>query len=290
MISVESINELRTRLDEVRARGKRIGFVATMGALHRGHLSLVDVVRQHCDYVVMSIFVNPIQFNSPQDLLSYPRTLERDLDRAASVGVDLVFSPTESEIYPEGILTNGTESRTCRIHAGPVSKVLEGAHRPGHFNGVVTVVAILFNIVQPDVAIFGEKDYQQVRVIQEMSRNLKFRVRIITGPIVRDADGLALSSRNELLSTEDRSRALIIPRTLFAAQEMVQSGVRDSLKLIEFGKQAIHEQGGLSVDYVAVVDPMSLQPVTRVDREARMLVAAHVGKVRLIDNVALIAD
>ncbi len=291
MISVESIAELRSRLDEVRLRGKRIGLVPTMGALHRGHLSLVDTARQSCDYVVMSVFVNPIQFNSPQDLLSYPRTLERDLDRAASVGVDLVFAPTEKEIYSDMLHAQKEgPPRECRIAAGPTSRVLEGLHRPGHFDGVVTVVAILFNIVQPDIAVFGEKDFQQVRVIQEMARDLKFRVRILTGPIVRDTDGLALSSRNELLSTEERRRALVIPRTLFAAQAMLAGGVRKSQALIDFVTKEIGESGGLKIDYAAVVNPTTLEPVDRVDEESRLLLAAFVGKVRLIDNVALLPE
>ena len=220
MLIVKTVSELRAQLEALRSQGKRIGLVPTMGALHEGHLSLVELARERADYAVMTIFVNPIQFNNSEDLAKYPRTFQTDLAKAKAAGVNLLFAPDESEIYPEGIA--GT-----RVLAGECSLGLCGATRPGHFDGVVTVVSILFNLVNPDIAVFGEKDFQQLRVIQQLVRDLHFGVEIISGPIVRDEDGLAMSSRNLRLSPEERYAALYIPRSLQKASELVAGGERD---------------------------------------------------------------
>ena len=285
MITVETVEELRTQLQQLRRAGKRIALVPTMGALHRGHLSLVEVARAQADFVVLTIFVNPLQFNSPEDLNKYPRTLKRDMDQAASVGVDLVFAPSVKEIYPNLSAEGSAEYTACRILAGSASAKFEGPFRPGHFDGVTTVVGLLFNIVDPDVAVFGEKDFQQLRVIEQLVRDLSYRVKIVGAPLVRDEDGLALSSRNERLSSEDRLRALELSRALFWAQETVSRGMRNASQLVAEIRQRLEETGGLKVDYVAVVDPLTFDEVTDIQSAAQVLVAAFVDQVRLIDNI-----
>ena len=235
---------LRGLLGEVRRRGERIALVPTMGALHEGHLSLVDVARERCEVVVLSLFVNPRQFNSPEDLASYPRDLKKDTQLAAGRGVSLLFSPSVEEIYPE------SSDSAVSVKAGRAASGLEGSSRPGHFDSVVTVVSILFNIVRPDVAVFGEKDYQQLQVITELASDLHYGIEIVPAPLVRDVDGVALSSRNALLSESDRVRAQAISSSLFDARKRVQRGEVDSRRLISAVRDYLESEGSLQVDYV----------------------------------------
>lgn len=266
-----------------------------MGALHEGHLRLIDVAKEHGGHIVVSIFVNPIQFNSAADLARYPRTLESDVEACTARGAHTVFAPSAEEVYPwASDLSSGTEAlrggahRPTRVQAGSAAEGLCGSTRPGHFDGVVTVVSILFNMVQPDAAVFGDKDYQQATVIERMVRDLHFPVRIIRAPIVRDRDGLALSSRNVLLSAEDRFRALYISKTLFKAEELVRAGERDSAKLVAISAENLAKSQGLRIDYIELVDADSLAPVTgNLDRPAQLCIAAFAGDVRLIDNIRL---
>lgn len=288
MVTLETIDEVREVLDSVRASGKRVGFVPTMGALHDGHLSLVKLSQLHAGYTVMSIFVNPMQFNSSVDLAKYPRMLASDLEKAAGARVDLVFAPGENELYPRGVPSGATAASSAFVRAGDRSLPLEGASRPGHFDGVTTVVSKLFNIVRPDVAVFGEKDYQQVKVIEQLVQDLCFPVRVLTGPIVREPDGLALSSRNLRLSAEERYHALYIPRSLEKAREMVAAGETRSARLVETVCDNLERSGGLRIDYVAIVNVDSLLPVETIEDEAQLLVAAYAGDIRLIDNVRLV--
>lgn len=287
MKCVEKVSEVREMVEEFRSKRQRVAFVPTMGALHAGHVSLVSLAREKSDSVILSIFVNPAQFNSPNDLESYPRTLEDDLKKAEAAGVDLVFAPSVQELYPKGYRAESRAPFSTRILAGDRSLGLCGETRPGHFDGVVTVVGLLFNIIQPDTAVFGEKDYQQLQVIQQMVRELHFPVEIVSGPIVRDEDGLALSSRNLLLSPEERFHALYIPRTLQHAQEMVLEGERRVSYLKEIIFDNLEKSGGLKVDYVEIVHAETLASIEVIEKEARLLVAAFSGDVRLIDNVSL---
>jgi pantoate--beta-alanine ligase len=250
-----------------------------MGALHEGHLQLVDEARRLADVVVMSLFVNPLQFGPGEDLARYPRDLEADSARAASRGVDVLFAPGPDEMFPHPV--------AVLVKPVELGELWEGAARPGHFSGVLTVVAKLLNIVQPAVAIFGQKDYQQLTLIRAMSRDLSMPVEIATVPTFRDADGLALSSRNVYLSPEERARALAIPRALAAIKQAFVSGEYDSAKLLEKGVSELCGDGGLTVDYLALVDPLTLRPVARANASSVALVAARAGATRLIDNAIL---
>lgn len=264
--------------DRSRARGERIAFVPTMGALHAGHLKLLEEARAHGDRVVLSIFVNPTQFGPTEDLARYPRDLEGDLARARTVGIDACFAPAPPAMYPPGHQTV--------VEVRGVSQGLCGDRRPGHFAGVATVVAKLFNIVRPHVALFGEKDYQQLAVIRQMTRDLDFGIEIVGVPTVREPDGLAMSSRNAYLSAADRARAVSLSRALFDARAAVSGGETEVAALVK----AASEMVGASVDridYLEVRDAETLLPIERVDRPAVMLVAAFVGGTRLIDNVRL---
>lgn len=298
---IETISELRTRLGTARADAIRAGkscrvvFVPTMGALHEGHLQLVDLAKEHGEHTVVSIFVNPIQFNSSGDLAKYPRTLERDVELCRARGVDTVFAPTAQEIYPwasdlsGGASAIGAQSVVpTRVQASSAATGLCGATRPGHFDGVVTVVSILFNLVQPDAAVFGDKDYQQAAVIEQMVEQLHFPVRIIRAPIFRDSDGLALSSRNVLLSAEERYRALYISKSLFKAEELVRGGECDVETLKAVTIENLEKSQGLRIDYVDIVDAKSIAPVTgRLNGPAQLCIAAFSGTTRLIDNIRL---
>lgn len=285
METAERIADLRLSVERARRQGKRIGFVPTMGALHAGHFSLIETARRHADIIVVSIFVNPIQFNSPHDLETYPRTWEADLAGCRENNVDLVFAPTVQDIYPPTSKT----AVPCRITAGSLAQGLCGATRPGHFDGVVTVVGLLFNLVMPDVAVFGEKDYQQLRVIKQMVDDLHFPVEIVPSPIIREPDGLAMSSRNVRLNSEMRARALCISQTLFEAVRLVERGEREALKLRSIVKQAFDERGGLRADYIEIADIDTLEPIDQIEDRAQLLAAVFVDDVRLIDNVRLIA-
>lgn len=262
-----------------RRQGRRIGFVPTMGALHEGHLALVDAARAGSDVVLMSIFVNPTQFGPNEDLSRYPRPLERDRGFAAARGVAALFLPSVEAMYPPG--------SEVRVTPGPTASRWEGEHRPGHFAGVLTVVAKLFNMVQPDVAWFGQKDYQQVTLVQGMVRDLDIPVTIEVVPTVREVDGLALSSRNAFLSAADREQALGLSRALAAAGEAFRSGEARSsaLERVMQGGLAVHP--GVRVEYIAIVDPRTLEPVAEARPGTVILVAARVGSTRLIDNLIL---
>jgi len=282
----ETSADLRTALRTARTEKARIGLVPTMGALHEGHLSLVKLSKQMADITVMTIFVNPLQFNNAQDLEKYPRTVEKDAAMAAEAGVDLLFAPQVGEIYPES-----QGQQTSRITAGSLANTLEGPMRPGHFDGVTTVVGLLFNIVQPDIAVFGLKDFQQLRVIQQMVRDLHFGVEIIAAPIVRCADGLAMSSRNERLSAAARAAAITIPQALLATDAAARAGEHSAQKLIAITSNFLSRSASLEIEYVKLVDPLTLEELTSVndsaEKKAQLLVAVWCGGVRLIDNMLL---
>jgi len=259
--------------------GKTLGFVPTMGALHEGHLSLVRASKARCDVTAVSIFVNPLQFGPSEDLAKYPRSLERDAQLLEQLGVDLLFIPSVDEMYPPGAKTY--------VLVDELSDKLDGLSRPGHFRGVATVVAKLFEIVHPDFAFFGQKDAVQVAVLRKMASDLNLDVELVVCPIVREADGLAMSSRNAYLTPEQRQQALVLHRSLMKVQAAAEAGERDAAKLIEIGKQVIAEEPGARLDYFAIVDPNMLDPVADISRGALVAVAAYLGTTRLIDNVLL---
>ena len=273
------IAALRVHLATQRAAGRTVALVATMGYLHAGHLRLVDIARQSCDVVVLSAFVNPLQFGPSEDFGRYPRDPRRDRELASGRGVDILFSPSAEEMYPTG--------SDLRITAGAIGARLEGITRPGHFDGVLTVVAKLFNIVAPSVTCFGQKDIQQVTLVRRMIRELDFPIRLIVVPTQREDDGLAMSSRNVYLSTAERASALALSRALRAAHDAWRGGERDAERLHEVLAQVLTAESGVATDYVAIVDPESLQPVARAESGAIVALAARVGKTRLIDNLIL---
>ena len=262
-----------------RRQGGRLGFVPTMGALHAGHLSLVRAAREQCDSVAVSIFVNPAQFAPHEDLDQYPRSLERDRELLEKEGVDLLFVPSTEEMYPPGSST--------WVQVEGLSDKLCGQSRPGHFRGVTTVVAKLFHIVQPDCAFFGQKDAAQLAIIRRMVRDLHMPVEIVACPIVREADGLAMSSRNTYLDLEQRRAAPALYRSLVRVQKDFGGGERNAARLIGAGKGTISAEPSVRLDYFEIVDPQTLDPLTEVDRPALVAVAAFVGTTRLIDNLAL---
>jgi len=274
-----TIREMREWCEARRAAGERIGFVPTMGALHEGHLSLVRAARESCDVVAASIFVNPTQFGPNEDLSKYPRRLERDCELLEKEGVAAVFAPSAEEMYPR--------KATTWVEVEGLSERLDGRSRPGHFRGVTTVVAKLFHIVDPAAAFFGQKDAAQVAVIRRMVRELNFRVEIVVCPIVREADGLAMSSRNIYLRAEERKQALVLRRALIRVQELWLSGERNAVKLVEAGRDEIAREKGVRLDYFEIVDPDSLDPMGEALNGALVAVAAYVGPTRLIDNFML---
>lgn len=279
MIEFTTVAELKAWVRDARAAGRRIGLVPTMGALHEGHLTLVDAARAGSDAVVMSVFVNPTQFAANEDLGRYPRDLARDRALAVSRGVDVLFAPTVAAMYPAG--------SEVRVVPGKVAARWEGEVRPGHFDGVLTIVAKLFNLVEPTAAWFGQKDFQQATLIRQMVRDLDFPLRIEVVRTVREPDGLALSSRNTFLSPADRAQALGLGRALAAAAAAFASGERmaPALEHVMRGGLAVHP--GVEVEYIAVVDPQTLEPVQHADDATVVLIAARVGSTRLIDNVIL---
>jgi len=272
-----SIAEMRSWSRAERARRHTIGFVPTMGYLHEGHLRLVDRARELAERVVVSIFVNPLQFGPHEDLSRYPRDLPRDKKLAEARGVDLLFVPDAAAMYPSEPLT--------RVVPGPLADTLEGMARPGHFTGVLTVVAKLFHIVEPDVAVFGRKDFQQAMLVKRMAQDLDVPIAIDIAPTVRELDGLALSSRNSYLSPDERRSALVLARALRTLEQTWRAGEADPLKLQRAGLEAMHSPGVIP-EYCALIDE-HLRPVERVTARTVAVVAARVGKTRLLDNVVL---
>ena len=258
------------------ARGERIAFVPTMGALHAGHVVLLADGRRRAERLVLSIFVNPTQFGPNEDLARYPRDLPGDLAKAAGAGTDVAFVPDAADIYPAGFQTT--------VALSELARGLDGAFRPGHFAGVATVVAKLFNIVRPDLAIFGEKDFQQLAIVRRMVADLAMGIEIVGVPTVREPDGLAMSSRNAYLSPAERARATSLSRALFAAREGAAAGQRDARALLETARAALEVD---RLDYLELCDAETLAPVDRIDRPAVLAVAAFIGRTRLIDNVRI---
>lgn len=270
---------MRAASRDLRRAGKRLGFVPTMGALHEGHLSLVRTARASCDAVAASIFVNPTQFGPNEDLAKYPRTFDRDRELLEREGVKLLFAPSVEEMYPAGAMT--------WVTVEGLSDKLDGRSRPGHFRGVATVVAKLFHVVEPDVAFFGQKDAAQVAVIRRMVRDLNLPVQIVVCPIVREPDGLAMSSRNAYLSPDQRKQALVLHRSLVRVQDLVAAGERDAGKLLTAGREELAREKSVRLDYFEIVDPDTLDPRPDISGGALAAVAAFVGSTRLIDNILL---
>ena len=278
MDTVTTIAAVRAHVQRWRREGLRVAFVPTMGNLHPGHVSLIEAARRHGERFVASIFVNPMQFGPNEDWAQYPRTPREDERMLAAAGCSLMFMPDVAEIYPHG------SERATRIEVPQLSRILDGEFRPGHFEGVSTIVAKLFHIVEPDVAVFGEKDYQQLTVIRRMVADLCMPVEIVGAPTMRDADGLAMSSRNQYLSTEERALAPSIYRALEAAAQRLRAGDVDFASIERAGFQAL-EHAGFRPDYFSVRNASDLSPATPAARELVILTAARIGKARLIDNV-----
>ncbi|SDO08633.1 pantoate--beta-alanine ligase [Pseudomonas jinjuensis] len=283
MNTVKTVRELRAAIARARGEGKRIALVPTMGNLHAGHAALVAKAGQRADFVVASIFVNPLQFGPSEDLDKYPRTLAADQEKLLEAGCHLLFAPGVEEMYPDG-----NDGQTI-ISVPGVSEGMCGASRPGHFDGVATVVCKLLNMVQPDMALFGEKDFQQLAVIRKLVRDLNIPVQIFGEPTVRAEDGLALSSRNGYLNEDQRAVAPVIQRTLKQLGSRLQAGERDFVQLIADGRQQI-EAAGLRVDYLEIREAVGLKPARAEDRQLVILAAAFLGSTRLIDNLALQLD
>ena len=276
---VETIEQMRSACQAAKQGGKRLGFVPTMGALHEGHLSLVRTAKARCDVVAASIFVNPTQFGPSEDFSKYPRSFERDRELLENEGVELLFAPSVKEMYPEGAVTfvtvEGLSERLC------------GKSRPGHFRGVTTVVAKLFHITQPDFAFFGQKDAAQVAIIIRMVRDLNLGVQIVVCSIVREADGLAMSSRNAYLSSQERKSALVLSRSLTQMKKLFEQGERCTAKLGAAGRRIFAEESSVRLDYLEIVNLQTLEPVEHISNTALVAVAAFVGGTRLIDNIVL---
>ena len=277
MLILSSAAEVTAVSKEAHRAGKRVGFVPTMGALHEGHLSLVRTARAQADVVIVSVFVNPTQFGPTEDFSRYPRNPERDAAMLAAEKADYVFLPSTEEMYPAG-----AESW---VMVEGLSEKLDGRSRPGHFRGVTTVVAKLFNIVQPDLAFFGQKDAAQVAVISKMVRDLNFDVHIVVCPIVREPDGLAMSSRNAYLNPEQRKQALVLHRSLMRVQHLIDRGEASTARLLVAGTQVMAEEPAVKLDYFEIVDRATLDPVSDISAGALVAVAAYVGSTRLIDNI-----
>ena len=276
---ITEVRELQRWAEQMRAEGRRIALVPTMGALHEGHLSLVRLAHARADRVVVSIFVNPTQFGPNEDLKHYPRDLASDLSRLRGNGVDVVFTPSVREMYPEG---DATWVEVERIGEG-----MCGGHRPGHFRGVTTVVARLFNAARPHVAVFGDKDYQQLVLIRRMARDLLFDLEIVAGPTVREPDGLAMSSRNAYLTPEARQQARALNAALHEVRELVRSGELDTKRLVAAARNRIEKEPLIEIDYIEIRDAESLEPLSRLDRRAVLGLAVRVAATRLIDNTIL---
>lgn len=280
MSLVHTISEVREATAAARREGRTVGLVPTMGALHEGHMALVRRAREQCGFVGVSIFVNPTQFGPSEDFARYPRTLEADSRMCQQAGVDLIFAPDADEMYPEGFGT--------WVEVGGVTEMLEGEFRPGHFRGVATVCLKLFNIFRPDLAFFGLKDYQQLQVIRKMVRDLDLPVQIVPVEIVREPDGLALSSRNRYLNAEEHRAALILSKSLAAAKSAFDSGERSAQVIESIVRSVLDSEPLAQTDYAVVVDAETLLAVERIDRPAVVVLAVRIGATRLIDNAVLI--
>jgi len=277
---ISTTSDMQQAAEALRAQGKRIGFVPTMGNLHEGHLSLIRIAKLKSDVVIVSLFVNPAQFGPSEDFDAYPRTFERDQTLCEEAGTDILFHPDGKEIYPDGVSVSVTENA--------LSRTLCGAARPGHFDGVCTVVAKLFNIVLPHFAVFGEKDAQQLRIIRRMVRDLRFPVEILSGPTVREADGLAQSSRNQYLTPEQRPQATCLRRALDEAERLFAAGERDADIITAAMRALIGKEPAAKIDYVSIVDDETLQPLDGpIATPALVALAVWVGTPRLIDNTTL---
>jgi pantoate--beta-alanine ligase len=259
--------------------GKKIGLVPTMGFLHEGHLSLVDIARKRCDKLVVSIFVNPLQFGPREDLSRYPRDLKRDIRLLKERGTDFVFIPDERDMYPDGFHTY--------VEVEKLTNVLCGKSRPGHFRGVTTVVLKLFNIIKPDIAVFGEKDAQQAIIIKRMVEDLNLSTKIITGPTIRERDGLAMSSRNMYLTQNEREDAVVLYKSLLMAREMIKEGEYKPREVIEKMRQMIAKKETARIDYVSIIGKKDLAPVKKIEGEVLVALAVWFGKARLIDNITI---
>ena len=279
MLEVSDIPALRHWRDEQRRAGRRVALVPTMGSLHEGHLALVDEARRRADSVVLSVFVNPLQFGPDEDFARYPRNLERDRGLAGGRGVDLFFAPETDALVPAGA--------EIRVIAGETAERWEGSARPGHFTGVLTIVAKLFHLVEPEVACFGQKDIQQATLIRRMARDLNWSVELAIVPIMREADGLAMSSRNVYLSPTERTNALSLSHGLRAARDAWQGGERSAAVLKRIVQSSLRAAAGVRAEYIAVVEPEKLRPVSVAPAGTILAVAARVGTTRLIDNVIL---
>jgi len=277
---INKINEMRSAVSGIKSQGMSIGFVPTMGYLHEGHLSLVRESLRKADVTVVSIFVNPAQFEPKEDFKEYPRDLDRDSEVLEGEGVDYLFVPEADEMYPQGYKTY--------VEVHDLQDKLCGRSRPGHFQGVCTVVLKLFNIINPDISFFGQKDAQQSIILKRMIKELNLEVKIDVLPIIREEDGLALSSRNKYLSQEERKAALVLSKSLKEAQSMIEKGQRDSAAIIKGMKEIIGREPLVKIDYVEIVDMDNLDPVSRIEKEVLAAVAVFIGKVRLIDNTILL--
>lgn len=279
---IHSPQEMQEAAATIKRKGARLALVPTMGCLHEGHLSLMRVARANAEKVIVSIFVNPTQFGPGEDFERYPRVFEKDARLCDENGVDIIFAPEPGMIY--------MKDHSVFLEENHLAMGLCGASRPGHFRGVLTVVAKLFNICLPDLAVFGEKDAQQARLIMRMTRDLNFPVRVILAPIVREPDGLAMSSRNQYLSPDERARATVIYRTLQAVKALYEQGERNAEVLLKFVKNSLQAEPGTKIDYVAAVDSETLQPIATVIRPTLLAVAVFFGTTRLIDNIVLGAN
>ncbi len=277
---ITSISQVRDRVTQARRANQRIGLVPTMGALHEGHKRLIDLARAECDLVVVSIFVNPLQFDREDDLNKYPRTLESDVDICSASHVDVVFAPPVDEMYPSPL--------ECVVDVGRIADRLCGRFRPGHFRGVATVVLKLFQIAQPDRAYFGEKDAQQLALIRRLVADFNVPVEVVAVPTVREPDGLALSSRNKRLKPDERHIATVLYEALRAAKSHIEADMRDAAAVREAAERIIRKQEGVRLEYLEIVDPRDMQPDARIERPVVVAGAIRVGATRLIDNVICI--
>lgn len=274
---INSIQEMQTEAERLRRQGQRIGFVPTMGYLHEGHLSLVRIAQRHADVVVMSIFVNPTQFGPTEDYNEYPRDFDRDVALATSAGCHIIFNPSVTDMYPENYLTF--------VEVERITSVLCGRSRPTHFRGVTTIVTKLFHIVKPHVAIFGQKDAQQALVIRRMVQDLNFDIEIVVAPIMREKDGLAMSSRNIYLTPEQRQQAVALYQALMMAKTLIENGERNAQIIKDHIRQHIERLAAATIDYIEIVDTTHLQPLTTLNGEVLIALAVKIGKPRLIDNI-----